>query len=368
MRTADSGAVVAPPAPVPVFDPNSATTQAQIAASNAANPNAAGAGGTYFAGNASPVGVAAYQPSYVAPAAAPPPAPVVPPTPVAAPAPPPVGTTVTGPTTAGSGPPAVGTGGAPASFDYSAAVAGDPGYLALQAALGAADTTDLANIASRTSSALINFGRVPTGLPGSIPVSAADAAIATNNPYSTEAELKRQHDIQLRVMQNQLAARGGYNSGELSYGLQQEGLRYGGAESKAAGAVVDYLNNLQSQYAAAVAARDLAKANGLSEAYARAYQLYGGQIGTGQTSTLVTPTDTAPAPLPADVGASGAGAVVPTLATVDTTSPAVVDASAAPAAASTVPPALTTAAMVSQAELDAKRAAAAAQGYYTAGF
>lgn len=218
-----------------------------------------------------------------------PPVVAAPAAPAAAPVATPVVTPAAAPSDAGSG----GQGG----FDFTAGITGDPGYQALLAALNSAQGADQANLARNTSSALVNFGSVPGGLPSSLPISDSDAALAAANPYSTTASLDREHQQVLKQAQNVLAARGGFSSGELPYAMQQEGYRYGSAENKATATLVDYLNGLQEAYATAQSNRELAKANGIADAYNRAVNLYAGSVGTSNSAGSGGADVTAAAPV-----------------------------------------------------------------------
>lgn len=68
-------------------------------------------------------------------------------------------------------------------------------------------------------------------------------------PYSTLSQLKTQHETAVRNMINSLAARGILHSGEKPYQTNVENQRYGQAKNDASNQLLDFLNNLQQQYA-----------------------------------------------------------------------------------------------------------------------
>lgn len=76
---------------------------------------------------------------------------------------------------------------------------------------------------------------------------AGTADAAAQNPLSTNAGLNTQHTGNVRAIGNNLAARGGYDSGELTYGLGNENLRDTQAHADAMGKFMDYANGLFGQ-------------------------------------------------------------------------------------------------------------------------
>jgi hypothetical protein len=79
-----------------------------------------------------------------------------------------------------------------------------------------------------------------------------DAGMAgqiTSDPNSAAAVSSETHANNLRAIQNQLAARGAYDSGELTYGIGNESERYNREGLSQRGALLDQINSLLGQQA-----------------------------------------------------------------------------------------------------------------------
>jgi len=70
-----------------------------------------------------------------------------------------------------------------------------------------------------------------------------------NDPNSLRAMSQQGHGVNLRNIQNQLAARGGYNSGELTYGIGNEDQRFNQEGLSQRGALLDEIRALLGQQA-----------------------------------------------------------------------------------------------------------------------
>lgn len=116
-------------------------------------------------------------------------------------------------------PPTIQTGGDPNQFIQS-----DPTYQAILASLGGNEAATAAQDRASIQQDAINAGyNIPQlgqyldpGVLGQI----------QSNPYSEAALAAQGHTTNLRNIQNTLAARGAYDSGELSYGVGNESQRY----------------------------------------------------------------------------------------------------------------------------------------------
>lgn len=123
----------------------------------------------------------------------------------------------------------------------------DPGFLALQSSLQGNEDAFRANARGGINKGVIGLGLAPadSSLNGWLDAGTADAAAA--NPLSTGAQLSTAHTANMRSIQNNLAARGGYNSGELTYGLGNENTRDTSARADALSKFMDYANGLFGQ-------------------------------------------------------------------------------------------------------------------------
>lgn len=140
--------------------------------------------------------------------------------------------------------------------DYASLIANDPNLLQLQKDLGAAGTADLAGRNAAINRALVGFGQVPDlnaassalGLDVSGLIDPTTAGLASQNQFSTEANLGRANSQAIRTIQQQLAARGGLQSGELGYQLKQQQTAYGQAQNDATQSLLDALGQYQQGY------------------------------------------------------------------------------------------------------------------------
>lgn len=131
--------------------------------------------------------------------------------------------------------------------DYANLISNDAGVQALRSALQAQHSARLAAARGAIQRSVLSFGEAPSQLSSYLDPGQSD--LASQNQYSTMAQLGQQHKQALRNLQNQLAARGAYNSGELTYGMQNETQRYGQQQSDARGKLLDYVSGLLSDIA-----------------------------------------------------------------------------------------------------------------------
>lgn len=120
----------------------------------------------------------------------------------------------------------------------------DPGFIGLQSALKGNEDAYKANARGGINRGVMALGIAPpdSSLNGWLDPGTAAAAAA--NPLSANAGLTEQHHQNLRSIQNQLAARGAYDSGELPYNLGNENTRDNTARSDALAKFMDYANGL----------------------------------------------------------------------------------------------------------------------------
>lgn len=120
----------------------------------------------------------------------------------------------------------------------------DPGFLGLQNALKGNEDAFKANARGGINRGVISLGVAPPDASLSPWLDSGTAAAAAANPLSTNAQFNEQHHQNVRAISNSLAARGGYDSGELTYGLGNENTRDTQSRSDALGKFMDYANGL----------------------------------------------------------------------------------------------------------------------------
>lgn len=131
--------------------------------------------------------------------------------------------------------------------DYANLIYGDPGYMALKAAMDSSLAAFNSQMRGQIQQDVLNSGyAIPSALGF---LTKAQIEEAKNNPYSQAALAAKGHDVNLRAIQNQLAARGGFNSGELPYGLGHEGDRYNMQTQSNEAALANEIRNLIGQQA-----------------------------------------------------------------------------------------------------------------------
>jgi hypothetical protein len=103
------------------------------------------------------------------------------------------------------------------------------------------------------------YGGIPTGFTDTYgDLTPADIQAGADNPYSDEAQLKRQYDLNGEQMKRGLAARGALHSGDLGFGQDQLDTQKGQSEYDLAnqfsgalqGALGDYLNTVSGDNSA----------------------------------------------------------------------------------------------------------------------
>lgn len=150
--------------------------------------------------------------------------------------------------------------------DYGSLIKSDPGYLAYMNN----GAMDVANASTARREALRKLAVQYGGLPNSFSDKFGDIDqttldLAKTNQYSDEQRLSREKASGIEAFKRALAARGGLQSGELGYGLDQTEQSYGQREydlanafgNAAQGAVNDFTNvesNVRRGEAAAIAA------------------------------------------------------------------------------------------------------------------
>lgn len=112
--------------------------------------------------------------------------------------------------------------------NYTSALQSDPNYLAWQTD-SIRNLSDAASTRQAAIRALVEqFGGMPAGFHDQYgDLTSADLALAAQNPYSTEADLKRAYQQNVVNMQKALAARGALHSGDLGYNQNQLDTQYG---------------------------------------------------------------------------------------------------------------------------------------------
>ena len=130
--------------------------------------------------------------------------------------------------------------------DYQSLIEHDPYFAQVRDLLSAQSVSDAAQRDAQLGQAFINFGETPSGY-GDSNVSQA----ASNNPYSTLAQLQLAHQNNLRNNANQLAARGILQSGEYGYQLGNENHDYLQNQYEARQQLLDFINGVQSAFAQA---------------------------------------------------------------------------------------------------------------------
>ena len=129
--------------------------------------------------------------------------------------------------------------------DYQNLIQQDPYFAQVRDMLSAQSAAEAAQNESRLGQAFINFGEAPEGYDPTV------AGAASNNPFSTIAQLQRQHEQNTRAQKNQLAARGILQSGELGYQLGEENNNYLGSQYEARQQLLDFISGVQSAFAQA---------------------------------------------------------------------------------------------------------------------
>lgn len=129
--------------------------------------------------------------------------------------------------------------------DYNTFIQGDPGYMGLKNSLTGNEDAFHAALRGAVQKSIISSGyAVPEASQFLDPGQADQAA---QNPYSTAALATQAHSTNLRQIQNALAARGGYDSGELTYGVGNESQRFNQEDLSNRGQMADYIAGLLGQ-------------------------------------------------------------------------------------------------------------------------
>lgn len=159
--------------------------------------------------------------------------------------------------------------GAPAADPYQALIQADPNYLAWQTN----SIQTLSNAASARQAAIRalveQFGGMPSGFTDQYgDLTSADMGLASSNPYSTEAELKRAYQGNVDAMRKALAARGALHSGDLGFNQNQLDTGYGQSQYDAG---QQFASELQAAIGAYTSAQDQdrqAQQAAIAQAYA----------------------------------------------------------------------------------------------------
>lgn len=127
--------------------------------------------------------------------------------------------------------------------NYQDLIQNDPYFAQIRDMLSAQSQSEAAQNQSQLGQAFINFGETPQGYDPTV------AGAASNNPYSTLAQMKQAHEQNLRSERNQLAARGILQSGEHGYQMGQENNDYLQNQYQARTELLDFINGVQAAFA-----------------------------------------------------------------------------------------------------------------------
>lgn len=162
-----------------------------------------------------------------------------------------------------------GSGSGSSQDPYLSLIQSDPNYLAWQTN-SVKDLSDAASARQASIRALIEqFGGMPSGFTDKYgDLTSADLSLASSNPYSTEAELKRTYDQNVSAMRKALAARGALHSGDLGFNQNQLDTNYGQAQYDAG---QQFAQELQAAFNAYTSAQETDRQN-QAASIAAAYQ------------------------------------------------------------------------------------------------
>ncbi len=127
--------------------------------------------------------------------------------------------------------------------DYQSLIENDPYFAQIRDMISAQSQAEGAQNTSQLGQAFINFGETPEGYDPTV------AGAASNNPFSTLAQLNQAHEQNLRSSRNELASRGILQSGEYGHQLGNENRDYGQAQFEARQGLLDYINGVQAAFA-----------------------------------------------------------------------------------------------------------------------
>ena len=174
---------------------------------------------------------------------------------------------------AASGPPHAGGGGgggtsAGTGTPYEARIQSDPNYLAWQTN-SVKNLSDAATARQAAIRALVEqYGGLPSGFTDKYgDLTSADLSLASQNPYSTEADLKRAYGQNVEAMRKALAARGALHSGDLGYGQGQLDTQYGQQQYDAAQQFAQQLQAAIGAYTDSQAQDRTAQEAAIAQAY-----------------------------------------------------------------------------------------------------
>jgi len=163
---------------------------------------------------------------------------------------------------------------------YQRQVFSDPYYQNLSGYLSAQSASDAAERSRGVQQALIQFGYIPD-LPAGVDstlwgadVNDLTRQLAQQNTaagLSGYARLDKRHGMNVKTIQDMLAARGLMQSGELGYQLGEEGLAYRQAINDATTQLLDFLYGTYDSWADAEAERRFQLANEAMDAAGRRY-------------------------------------------------------------------------------------------------
>jgi hypothetical protein len=191
-----------------------------------------------------------------------------------------------------------GAGGLPGMPDFASLIANDPLFKQSQADMAAMNIQDEASRNAAINRAVIQFGATPDfgkaqqslGLDLGAILNPETAGLASQNQFSTQAQLNKANTDGIRQIRRSLAARGGLQSGELGYQLNENQTRYGQAQNDATQKLLDYIGGVQSAYTSYQRQQEELQRQAALEAAQRAELLYqyqpqggGGQAAGGAT-------------------------------------------------------------------------------------
>ena len=166
--------------------------------------------------------------------------------------------------------------------DYQSIINQDPAFQALKQSISAQGVSDAASRGAATNQALVQFGNVPDfasqasqlGLsPQALQmlqgdIDPATAGLASNNQFSTEAQLKNQEDQAMLGLRNNLAARGALSSGDDAYRTNLQNQSYEQAQQNALTSLLSAISGYQQSYTTSQQTEQQQLAQGIQQAEA----------------------------------------------------------------------------------------------------
>jgi hypothetical protein len=186
--------------------------------------------------------------------------------------------------------------------DYNQLLANNPYVLQAQAMAAAQMAALRSQIGQSASRALINLGDtgIAKGVDNLFLDKDIEGKVAEANTAGTSvlSQLGHQHDQNVQAIPANLAGRGFYRSGQLGYGLGEEGRSYGLQQEKVRSQTLDYLDQLANQYLTGQFQAQQAENSALMQAYNQAQSMMAyyanAAQGTGQGTGIPIGADAHP--------------------------------------------------------------------------